>query len=219
MTDYVTRLNLFLNRQGYDDDAIRAGLRFRTTGMEKIAKRLGVDAATAAGVLDQLTKELKREANRLQETYYRELYETSRYGYEEDINGNVTIRDGKTGEARFLRGTDASKLLRAVEADDPQHIIAQYFLDLVGEGVDESVGEVDDGDDYIEEIKNDRGSYNFPWKLDGQNGFGVAEYSGRGDTFKVEIVSLTDAEGDDVELDEPSMTKIKQQAFKFIGDA
>lgn len=211
-TDNMTlaKMNAMLNKAGFDDAEIARGLRLKRTGMQKLAVRLGVTEHEASQMLDQLINRLRDDEERVAESY-RSIVEGSRYGYERDRLGNVTVRDSHSGKEIFLRGATAAELLKAVKLGDEQEILAGYLT----ETVTENVGEEDDS--YADEIKADRGSYNFPWTYERQQGTGTAEYSGRGDTFKIQLVSVRDAQGEEIEAEGPMKSALTNQAFKFIG--
>lgn len=211
-TDNMTlaKLNAMLNKAGFDDAEIARGLRLKTSGMQKLSQRLGVDVQEASHMLDQLITKLRDDENRLAENY-RSMMEGSRYGMERDRLGNVTVRDSHSGKEIFLRGATAAELLKAVKLGDEQEILAGYLTENVTEATDE------EEETYADEIKADRGSYNFPWVYERQQGTGTAEYTGRGDTFKIKLVSVRDAEGNEIDAVGPMQSSLTNQAFKFIG--
>ncbi len=210
-TDNMTlaKLNAMLNKAGFDDAEIARGLRLKQSGMHKLSVRLGVDEHKASQMLDQLINRLRYDAERVAENY-RSILEGSRYGYERDRLGNVTVRDSHSGKEIFLRGATAAELLKAVKLGDEQDILAGYLTETVTEDAGEE-------DSYAEEIKTDRGSYNFPWSFERQQGTGTAEYTGRGDSFKINLVSVRDADGDEIDAEGPMRSALTNQAFKFIG--
>ena len=210
-TDNMTlaKLNAMLNKAGFDDAEIARGLRLKRTGMQKLAVRLGVSEQQASEMLNQLITKLRDDEERVAESY-RAIVEGSRYGYERDRLGNVTVRDSHSGKEIFLRGAPAAELLKAVKLGDEQSILAGYLVETVNEDVEED-------DTYADEIKTDRGSYNFPWVYERQQGTGTAEYSGRGDTFKINLVSVRDQEGNEIDAEGPMRSSLTNQAFKFIG--
>lgn len=210
-TDNMTlaKMNAMLNKAGFDDAEIARGLRLKQSGMQKLSARLGVSEQEASQMLDQLINRLRDDAERVAESY-RSILEGSRYGYERDRLGNVTVRDSHSGKEIFLRGATAAELLKAVKLGDEQQILAGYLTETVTEDAGEE-------DSYADEIKTDRGSYNFPWSFERQQGTGTAEYTGRGDSFKINLVSIRDQDGDEIDAEGPMRSALTNQAFKFIG--
>lgn len=210
-TDNMTlaKMNAMLNKAGFDDAEIARGLRLKRSGMQKLAVRLGVSEQKASDMLDELISKLKDDQERIAENY-RFVVEGARYGYERDRLGNVTVRDSHSGEEVFLRGSKATQLLQAVKLGDEQEILAGYLSETINENEAEE-------DTYMEEIKSDRGSYNFPWVYERMQGTGTADYTGRGDSFKIKLVSVRDSEGNEIEVDGPMLSSLTNQAFKFIG--
>lgn len=205
----LAKLNATLNKAGFDDAEIARGLRLKRTGMQKLSARLGVSEQEASEMLDRLINRLRDDQERVAESY-RSIVEGARYGYERDRLGNVTVRDSHSGKEIFLRGSSAAELLQAVKLGDEQGILAGYLAETISEDVDEE-------DSYEDEIKTDRGSYNFPWVYERSQGTGTAEYTGRGDTFKINLVSIRDADGEEINAQGPMRAALTNQAFKFIG--
>lgn len=211
----IIKLNRILNAAGFDDAEIGRGIRMKKTGMAKLANKLGVDENEANRILDGLISKLRKvdAANSLEEEYNEAMGDDVRYGFEKDRLGNLTVRDGHTGQSVFIRGAEASELINALEVGDTQTILSRYFED----GLTEDAGFEDET--YNEEINNDRGSYNFPWVYGDEQGIGTAEYRGSGDTFKVRLVYVRDSNGNEFEPDERMRQSLTSQAFSFIGDA
>lgn len=80
----------------------------------------------------------------------------------------------------------------------------------------ESLEEADE--DFEETINaSNGGTYNFPWKVGGQNGFGTARFTGQGRAMQVKVVSVRDQNGDPVDLSPQDMQAVSDQAVDFIG--
>lgn len=211
----IIKLNRILNAAGFGDAEISRGIRMKKTGMAKLAKKLGVDELEANRLLNSLISKLRTSetTNSLEEEYNEAMSEDVRYGFEKDRLGNLTVRDGHTGESVFIRGAEASELINALGVGDTQTILSRYFED----GLTEQAGLEDET--YNSEISNDRGSYNFPWVYGSEQGIGTAEYIGAGDTFKVRLVYVMDSSGKEFEPDDKMRHSLMSQAFSFIGDA
>lgn len=211
----IIKLNRILNAAGFEDAEISRGIRMKKTGMAKLAIKLGVDETEANRLLNGLISKLRtaETTNSLEEEYNEAMGADVRYGFEKDRLGNLTVRDGHTGESVFIRGAEASELINALGVGNTQTILSRYFDgDLT-----EQAGLEDES--YNAEISNDRGSYNFPWVYGDQQGIGTAEYIGSGDTFKVRLIYVMDSSGKAFEPDDKMRHSLTSQAFSFIGDA
>lgn len=212
-TMMLAKMNATLNKAGFDDAEIARGLRLKETGMNKLASMLRVSPQEASELLNQLITKLRDDLKTVEESYLSILGESSsRYGMEKDRLGNVTVRDSHTGKEVFLRGSAATAVLNAAKGHNEQDVLAR----ALSESINEDAGEEDS---YADEIRQDRGSYNFPWTYQRQQGTGTADYTGRGDTFKIKIVSIRDQDGEEIEADDAMTSALSSQAFKFIGHA
>lgn len=213
-TMMLAKLNAILNKANFDDEEIARGLRLKDSGMTKLASMLRISPQDASELLNQLITKLRKDQKTVEESYQSILGESSsRYGMEKDRLGNVTVRDSHSGKEVFLRGSAATDVLNAVKRGNEQEVLAQALSESINEGAG------DDEDSYADEIRQDRGSYNFPWTYERQQGTGTADYTGRGDSFKIKIVSIRDQSGEEIEADEAMTSALSSQAFKFIGHA
>jgi hypothetical protein len=117
--DHQTMLDTLkdiLNEMGADDDAIIAGIKLDHKGKQKIAGRLGVAANTVETLIASLQASLSRDekSRMIQE----EPEDGTRYSYEADSLGNITVRDAKTGGENFLQGEEAAQLADSIEKFD-----------------------------------------------------------------------------------------------------
>ncbi|RYY05086.1 MAG: NUDIX hydrolase, partial [Alphaproteobacteria bacterium] len=88
--------------------------------------------------------------------------------------------------------------------------------EVIGEGANSNVM-LDEDDSFHHEIHSAHGSYNFPWRADGQHGYATARYKGRGREMKIDILSIRTDEGEEIE-DAGHLGKlVHEQAIAFIG--
>lgn len=81
-----------------------------------------------------------------------------------------------------------------------------------------SEGEVLD-EDYASEVAGGSGgSYNFPWSLNGEQGYGTARFSGQGEDMNFTIISVRDKEGEELEMSPADKQQLHKQAVAFIGN-
>jgi hypothetical protein len=214
----VVRLQELLNAARVSDDEIRGGIRLSPGGLEKLASRLGTSSEEVKRLISDLTKRLQDEHDHDVTVVYEGEGEV-RFVYEADFLGNLTVRDTKTGEDHYLAGSDSAhviKTLRATEAGSQaeQALLRRIAADVTTQPLEED-GEV--ADDFVSELKNDAGSYNFPWNVNGHNGTGTAAYRANAKEFKLEVVSIRDSRGDEIEVGETTRQAITKQARDFIG--
>lgn len=219
MTDRLVldRLHAMLGKAGVSDSDLIAGVELTHAGYQKIAGQFHVSVKEANFMVSQLITSLRMEERRISENYYRALSEANeRYAFEKDFLKNVTIRDTRSGETKFVSGSEANELLSAL-ANSPQaeqEILANYMAgdsELTEEDVEE-----DADDSYAAEIDSKVGSYNFPWKDGEDQGTATVTYSG---DANIRLISIRDEQGDEVQVDKQRNELILRQAFAFIGDA
>ena len=205
-----------LRKANVSDDMIRQGATLTARGFQKIAALLSLSDNDVKGLLTTLRARLSTKGpNAL-------LGEATspRYSWEHDGMGSVTIRDGKTGSEHFIGGSGGFSILQKVENLVPGSPDEQVFLaSQIGNADRLFENEMLDGNEFMDEIKSDVGSFNFPWKLDGKHGTGTAEYRGndRGD-FKVLVADLRDQNGEGID-DENIKRRVHDQAVRFIPQA
>jgi hypothetical protein len=210
----LDKLNTILNKGGCSDHSIIAGVRLTHRGYQKLALQMNVDLETVQFMVNQLMTKLRSEKESMSEDYEHFISEDNqRFSMEKDFLGNVTLRDDYSGDEKFLQGSEATEFLNDMGgSDDDQEIIAHYMQNSVTE---EAIYE-DDEPTYDDELDNDYGTYNFPWKIGNQHGTGTMEYSGKG---RLKIVSARDDEGDEMELSNKLVASLTPIAIAFIGNA
>jgi 8-oxo-dGTP pyrophosphatase MutT (NUDIX family) len=113
--------------------------------------------------------------------------------------------------------------LKALFADAPSMSTIKAVIAKCGKKskpVRESVEIIDEDDNFESEIRqSSSGSYNFPWTLGSQEGFGNFHYRFVDDKMVVKLRVVTDKQGNDImgTLSPEALAKIKQQAIDYIG--
>lgn len=227
---HVNELHSQLHKAGVTDDMIKRGAGLTKRGFEKMAALLGLSSEDVNGLLVTLRKKLTAQtgATLLGET------KSPRYTWEHDGIGSVTIRDGKTGEEHFFGGSAGFSILTKIEglipgSPDEQVFLASHIDQLVesrdrGDGIEyepedqwhiDATRQRENG--FMDEIKSNVGSFNFPWKLEGKHGTGTARFKGSGKEMNVEVVNIRDENGEEIR-DVDLKSKLKKQAIDFIPD-
>lgn len=136
----LEKLKTILRDVNVSDSHMSRGVRLTRAGVSKVARELKI---THQDVLDLLA-ELKGSI----------AESISRYVYEPDYNGNVTLRDTKTGGEEFIRGDEAKNLVKNLKANPAKQdeIIEPFFSAKVLMEDDAVV------------IVDSRGTYNFPYR-------------------------------------------------------
>jgi hypothetical protein len=214
----VQRLQEILNAARVSDDEIRGGIKLSEQGLTKVAARLGVTSADAKLLLSQLTAKLHDEHNADVTAVY-ESADTAHYVYECDFVGNLTIRDTESGDEHFVSGSDSAHLVKALkEVEQGSQAEQALLLRIVAmSGDTQRLEEEETTSDFVAELKNDAGSFNFPWQAQGQHGTGTAAYRANPKEFKLQVVSIRDDRGEEMEAAEPFRQEITKQAHAFIG--
>jgi hypothetical protein len=149
----------------------------------------------------------------------------ARYTYEDDFLHNVTIRDGKTGDENYFGGSEAMSLMDELEGlqyDAPQaqeilgHWMHRMSVQAAGQALVEAAGRKQSN--FASEIKNETGSYNFPWRIKGKFGTATAAYTGEDDDFRLKVVDVRDQNGEEMPMTPDFMKLLKSQALDFIGE-
>lgn len=223
----ATRLQEILNAARIDDDEIRSGIRLSDDGIAKVAKRLGVSTDEVRSTMHELVDRLRKEHahDMTDDSIYGVVYEEAasepRYAYECDFLGNLTVRDANTGDEHYVSGSDSAHILRELEATKSGSPEEQETLRQVcEEHPRRSLVEDDEegaGNDLLAEIKNDAGSYNFPWRVGNKHGTGTAAYVASSKEFKLKLVSIRDDRGEEISADNQLTNEITRQARDFIG--
>jgi len=207
--DLVDKLYNNLKKLDLDDSAILSGIKISDNGLQKLADNFGIEISDVKLLFAKLITRLRDEQNRMDEIYINEDY---RFSYEKDFLGNVTVRDGITGKEKFLIGSKATNLLIQLTNSEEknQNILSKYITESVYENNN------DDDDDYDEEINSKVGTFNFPWKYNSKNGFGVASYKAISPRkMKIKILYVTDKDGNKIDFSSFE-NEIEDQAKKII---
>lgn len=216
----VQRLREILNAARISDDEIRGGVRLSASGISKISSRLNTTDDEVKHLITKLVTKVRAE-HRQDVTPVFES-DNIRFSYESDFLGNLTVRDGQTGEEHHVTGSDSAHIIKALslcapDSEAEQALLRKIFTDGHAETLEE--GE-DDGvsDGFMAELKNDAGSYNFPWKAEGHHGTGTAAYRATNKEFDLTVVSIRDEYGDETDVSPKTKNEIIAQAKAFIGN-
>jgi hypothetical protein len=219
----LDRLNTIMNKGGIDDHSIMQGIELRHVGYQKLARIMGVTVKEISQMINELIVKLRADQKLMAEEYDSLLDEDTddKFTYEKDFLGNMTLRDSETGDEVYLQGTTAAELSRALSGDldhaDKQELLAHYMDNSHAEGITEE--DEPQEKSYEPEIDGGRGTYNFPWKLKNLHGTATVEYSASGGKPVIDLVSVRDASGDEMDTNPAFEAALKQQAVAFIGDA
>jgi hypothetical protein len=184
-------------------------------GMNKVAGQLGVSIDDVRVLLQTLrTQHREENVEQIEESVIR-------YGYEADVLGTVSINDNQSGESVIVSGSEGANLLGRLEmvakdSEAEQSILRQFFSDNLSESA-EAMAAIEPGEvNFAAEIRNETGSFNFPWNLQGRSGTATAAYSGDGKGFKISVISIRDQNGEARDAD-AMRPEIRKQAIAFIG--
>lgn len=129
----LDRLQNILNNADVSDDEIIAGIGGLTAeAKKKVANAIDVPEDKVDFMLRLLSTKLSKEDEKnyslFNESYKHIMEEDSRFGYQDDSIGNVTINDTKTGKSVFLTGSEAATLLNKLfrKPEDTQQILSDY---------------------------------------------------------------------------------------------
>lgn len=216
----MDKIHQMLTQAGITDQEIIQGITISQNGKNKIAGQLGISPSEVDLLIATLEQKLSdtdaTDTDALIDDYYRGMYEgvnspwklkysfkkiSERLSYEKDSMGNVTVRDSKTGREKFIRGSKAIELLNK------------------NDNINE---ELEDGDTvisnrYRKEIESNSGTYNFPWIYDGEHGLATASFGGDATEPYLEVVSVRNYDGDEIDFSNPAMREdILEQAKEYI---
>lgn len=207
----LDRLLDVMLKAGVSEDDIRAGIDLTAAGMQKVAARLGIAASEVPMLLGSLSTRLDDEQKHSESAYegiYEDMLSNEQFSYEKDGMGDVTVRDARSGKEIYLQGSQATDLLGRLE-QDPED--AQAILGSV-----QSLMEGDEDTDYVKEMTQDSGTFNFHWSSDGQQGSGTAKYRFTDRELLVSILSVRDQNGDRMTPDGKLSVTIERIAREFI---
>jgi hypothetical protein len=199
--DKLEALHQQLNSANVSDDMIARGVRLTKVGYDKLARKFGVSTDDVVQMLHDLRSKFKAEMVTEEET------DGERFAYESDFMGNVTLRDTKTGASRFLQGEEAFRLLHEIERVHPdfQFVISPYFTDTLNEFVEDDVMSDDTG--------NSGGTYNFPFR----GNFACARFWMAGAKPRIEVVSIVDANGEELNMDDSTKADAEKVAWEWVN--
>lgn len=218
----LMQVHSLLNKADVSDQEIKSGVELTDRGHHIVAGELGVGPKEVDELIGSLVQQLRSDdgaKESLAEEYRKFMAEAGystlpfaltdsadRYSYEKDALGNVTVRDGETGNSKFLRGAQATEMLDRLSTHAPDSVLGTLFEKAMNP----------ETDTYDNEIAAKSGTYNFPWKLADRHGFGTVFFS-EGDPITLRLENATDEHGDDVPLDDHLSEELLQQARDFIG--
>lgn len=176
------------------DAVIARGPRLTERGLKKVAAALGCSS-------EEVKSHIARLADHM--TKARAIDEDigERFSYEADQLGHITVRDSKTSQEKFLTGQDAAKLKKDLLNQDEQSVLAQQFA------LTESADDIT-----ADELAKDFGTFNFPH----EGNMATVAYSVQNGQPHLEVVSLRDHRGNEVELSEGLKIALTAQAVKWI---
>jgi hypothetical protein len=212
----VERLLDKMLRSGITVEQIKDGATLGPTGIQKVAAEFGISASEVKMLLNSLPKHLTTKDNLLTEL------KGVRFSYEADFMGNVVVRDNQSADEEpvMVSGSRGQKLLGQLTAHEGNIADQQKLL---AQAMQETVNESDDGLEpnvnFIEEIANDAGSFNFPWKIGKQHGFGLASYRGDGRDFEIKVEDVRNEDGDEIVASDDMLATLKKQAIAYIPEA
>ncbi|CAM6054458.1 unnamed protein product [Sphagnum tenellum] len=233
----VDRLQRILQKAGISDDEMRQGIDLTPAGMQKVAARLGMAAHEVPMLLGSLSTRLRDDEKHSEEAY-ESVYESlmneddSRFGYEKDGMGNVTVRDGQTGKEVYLQGSQATDLLKTLsQSPEDEQAILGDLVPLMEAAYRKSVSHKKKGKkvieqakpeppepDYLDEMKQSHGTFNFMWRSKGQHGSATARYAFDGHEMHVKILSARDQQGEVIHLDPSMKAELEKIGHDFIAN-
>lgn len=213
----LQRLQEILNSARVSDDEIRGGIKISEEGLRKLSSRLNITVSEVKDVLAQLVTKLRDEHDADMTAVY-ESEGDPRFAYETDFMGNLTVRDSKTGEEHYLSGSNSAHVVKKLKATENGSEEEQLLLQRIcTDSASVLQEDPEAADDFIAELKNDAGSYNFPWRVGKRHGTGTAAYRANAKEFKLQVVSIRDHRGEEMNADGGLTDEITKQARDFIG--
>lgn len=205
--DQLDFLRKQLNAASVTDDMISRGVRLTSVGTKKLCSRLGVTEVELQGLLSDLAKQTRDDSPDTGLPASPDILEdANRFSFEADFMGNVTLRDSKTGATHYLQGSDGAKFLHEIDriGTNYQGLIAPYFGENLLEFAQKkpTLADADTG-----------GTYNFPF----QGNFAVARFWLAGNKPMLEVVSVIDAEGEEVPLDAKAKADAEASAWEWVN--
>ena len=202
----LDRLQRMFANAGVSDDEIKAGVELSPTGTQKAAARLGISPTEVTMLIASLMSRMQKESERLDDSYFR-MSESERFSCERDYLNNVTVRDAVSGKEAYLQGSEAAKLLAQLKSNpaSEQQVLGglEHLMEDFG---------------FNSEINDGSGSYNMQWKHDGQTGFATVLFSKNNGKPHLELGSVRDSSGEDVDVDGEMHQSLLKQAQDVIGE-
>lgn len=195
MANNIEILRQELNNINVDDDMISRGVNLTDNGKEKLARHFNCSLVDIDDMINELVMKLKneRKPDPIQE----------RFSYGADFMGNVILYDSVSGKEKSLEGYDAITFMKELNFLGEQDCIKEHF-------------DITESDGMFDELSGTRsGTYNFPYK----KYFGTARYSMKNGDFNLDIISLRDNEGEEVDIDNFDIVDINNVAMKYIEEA
>ena len=232
----MDRIHQMLSQAGITDQEIIQGINISQNGKNKIAGQLGISPSEVDLLIATLEQKLSDgdETDALIDDYYMGMYEgvdspwkikhsfkklSERLSYEPDSMGNMTIRNTETGAEKYIQGFKATELLSSLKKNgsDEQSLLRDALNEKkINEDLEDDNGSIKKTN-YLREIKSNSGTYNFPWSYDGEHGFATAFFSSDDEEPVLEIESVRDYDGNEIDFSE-MYDIILQQAKDFLGN-
>jgi hypothetical protein len=196
--EQLAELRKMLNGVNVTDEHLSRGLRLTAEGTEKVAKRFGIQTSEVPQMIqacaDMVAADLKEDS--------------SRFSYEADYMGNLTLRDAESGEEVYLQGDEAFALAGKLEQhpDQEEVLISQYFDHAPLQESDETVPAVP-------ARNHDGGTFNFPYR----GKFATARYwTDEGHNFHLKVISLRDSEDNEEDITPELQAKLDAIAMTWV---
>jgi hypothetical protein len=195
--EQLAELRKMLNGINVTDDMLSRGVRLTQAGVEKVAKRFGIDTTEVPGMISATAAMTKTDI----------AEDVQRFTYEADYMGNLTLRDDETGRDVFLQGDEAFALADKLEKHPEQEevFISQYFSE-------QPLAESETMMPAIP-VKRDGGTFNFPYK----GKFATARFWTDDDhKFQVKVISLRDTEDNEDAITPDLQSKLDAVAMTWV---
>lgn len=191
--DILEHLHNILASAGVKDADI-SGITLTHIGYQKVAAQLGIGAFEVPNLITTLGNKLNVTEDEMSE---------DKFSHEEDILGNVTVRDITTGKEKMLRGDDAGSFLHDIKNGNNKEEVMSTILN-----------EYDDVEDsYDDEIMAENNKFSFPWSIGERHGDADAEYD---DQQNITILEVRDEKGSILNVKSHIITMLKSIAIDFI---
>lgn len=203
--DKLETLRAQFRKANISDDMVARRPRLTEKGTHLLCQMLDCSEEELRALIDQLAQEVEAELANQGGVIALNEFAENRYSYELDFMGNIGLRDSKTGKTLYIQGDNAFKLTREIERiyPDYQELLAPYFDEVLREFTEEQVR----GD-----TGNTGGTYNFPY-----NGmFACARFYLDAGKPVVEVISLVDAQGEEIPMDAQTKADATRVAWEWV---